>query len=151
KATFTYYGSGDYGGSPNCNTSRNACARPPDGRYTAAVSEALFGAAPGEGAGMACGTCWRLDTADCSGLGLKSITVVVNNLCPAAGNPLCGQRDLKHTNQYGAEVNFNLCIDSGAASALFAKSGLGLTTGTATSVDCDSDAAYPECPSLPSH
>lgn len=54
----------------------------------------------------------------------------------AQGNPLCAQNGLSGTNQYGANVNFDLCIDSGAAGALFGNSGVGLAVGTATAVSC---------------
>ncbi|KAI7171800.1 hypothetical protein KC352_g24852, partial [Hortaea werneckii] len=40
------------------------------------------------------------------------------------------------TNQYGANVNFDTCIDSGASDALFGNSGVGLGVGTAEKVDC---------------
>jgi hypothetical protein len=65
-----------------------------------------------------------------------SIVVMVNNLCPAQGNPLCSQSSMTDTNQYGANVNFDLCSDSGAASAFFGDSGVGLAVGTVTQVDC---------------
>ena len=54
----------------------------------------------------------------------------------ADGNPLCAQGSLSDTNQYGANVNFDTCIDSGASSALFGDSGVGLALGTADQVDC---------------
>jgi hypothetical protein len=38
--------------------------------------------------------------------------------------------------RYGANVNFDTCIDSGASSALFGDSGVGLALGTAEQVDC---------------
>jgi hypothetical protein len=60
----------------------------------------------------------------------------VNNLCPAQGNPLCAQNGLTGTNQYGANVNFDLCSDSGASGAFFGNSGVGLAVGTATEVPC---------------
>ena len=66
----------------------------------------------------------------------NSIVVMVNNLCPADGNPLCAQSTLQDTNQYGANVNFDLCRDSGASAALFGSSGVGLAVGTAVQVDC---------------
>lgn len=61
---------------------------------------------------------------------------MINNLCPADGNPLCSQNGLGGQNQYGANVNFDLCRDSGAAAALFGSSGVGLAVGTAQQVDC---------------
>lgn len=54
----------------------------------------------------------------------------------ADGNPLCAQNGLSGTNQYGANVNFDTCIDSGASQALFGDSGVGLALGTAEQVDC---------------
>lgn len=57
--------------------------------------------------------------------------------CPSAdGNPLCSQSTLSSTNQYGANVNFDTCIDSGASAALFGSSGVGLAVGTAAEVSC---------------
>lgn len=87
KASFTHYGGGDSRGSPNCATAINACGNPGQYgvQYTAALSQRQFGAGPGEGAGPACGTCYRItiDT-DLRGNPVqeRSITVVVNNLCP---------------------------------------------------------------------
>lgn len=54
----------------------------------------------------------------------------------ADSNPLCSQSGLTGTNQYGANLNFDLCIDSGASAALFGSSGVGLAVGTAEQVDC---------------
>jgi len=101
----------------------------------------LYGAAPGAGAGPACGTCWKLvGETDSSGNALSnagtSIVVMINNLCPADGNPLCAQDGLSGTNQYGANVNFDLCSDSGAEAAFFDNDGVGLAVGTATEVSC---------------
>ena len=62
---------------------------------------------------------------------------MVNNLCPAEGNPLCAQNSLTATNQYGANVNFDLCSDSGAQAAFFGNDGVGLAIGTATHIDCN--------------
>jgi len=39
-------------------------------------------------------------------------------------------------NQYGAEVHFDLCKDSGTAAAFLGPSGVGLAVGTATQVSC---------------
>ena len=61
----------------------------------------------------------------------------ISNECPAEGNPLCAMPTTSDTNQYGANVNFDLCTDSGAAAAFLGPSGVGLATGTATRVDCD--------------
>lgn len=54
----------------------------------------------------------------------------------ASGNPLCSQNGLSGTNQYGANLNFDLCIDSGASKALFGNSGVGLAVGSAVQVSC---------------
>jgi len=64
------------------------------------------------------------------------IVVQVTNLCPAESNPLCAQNGLSGTNQYGANLNFDLCIDSGASAALFGNSGVGLAVGSAEEVSC---------------
>ncbi|KAF2224161.1 RlpA-like double-psi beta-barrel-protein domain-containing protein-containing protein [Elsinoe ampelina] len=141
KASFTQYGAGDTFGSPNCNTNTAACGFYTSPGYSAAASQNLFGVGPGAGAGPACGTCYRLTAnTDSSGNRLSnagnSIVVQVNNLCPAQGNPLCSQNGLSGTNQYGANVNFDLCTDSGAAKALFGNSGVGLAVGTAVKVSC---------------
>ncbi|KDQ15463.1 glycoside hydrolase family 45 protein, partial [Botryobasidium botryosum FD-172 SS1] len=108
--------------------------------YSAAASQNLYGAGPGAGAGPGCNTCWRLTgQTDSSGNALRSpktIVVKINNLCPANGNPLCSQNGLGGTNQYGANVNFDLCKDSGAKAAFLDPSGVGLAVGTATKVDC---------------
>lgn len=68
--------------------------------YTAAASQALYdpggdGGRGGRGwCGSGCGACYRLNStgaAPCAGCGVggaagQSITVVVTNLCPSAGN-----------------------------------------------------------------
>ncbi|KAI9699928.1 MAG: hypothetical protein M1820_006990 [Bogoriella megaspora] len=146
KASFTEYGSSDSNGSGNCNVNTVACGFFSANSYQAAASQNLFGVGPGAGAGPACGKCYKLTAqTDSSGNKLSnagnSITVQVNNLCPANGNPLCAQSSLQSTNQYGANVNFDLCIDDGAAKALFGNSGVGLAVGTATEVACGSTAA----------
>jgi len=137
----THYGAGDTFGSPNCNTNTAACAFYTYPGFSAAVSQNVYGVGPGAGAGPACGTCWKLvGETDSSGNPLSnagtSIVVMVNNLCPAQGNPLCAQNGLSGTNQYGANVNFDLCSDSGAQEAFFGNSGVGLAIGSATQVDC---------------
>ncbi|OBT72268.1 hypothetical protein VF21_07963 [Pseudogymnoascus sp. 05NY08] len=131
KASFTEYGAGDSMGSPNCATSINACGEP-GGGYTAALSQSQFGAGPGDGAGPACGTCYKLTvTTDLSGHAVteNSVTVRVNNLCPTDGNPICSV-----PNQYGAEIHFDLCRDSGATANFFTSSQAGI--GTAEKVSC---------------
>jgi hypothetical protein len=140
KASFTQYGAGDTFGSGNCQTTTTACGFYSTG-YNAAVSQNEFGVGPGAGAGPACGTCWKLTAETNSGGGAlsnagNSIVVQVTNLCPASGNPLCSQNGLGGTNQYGANLNFDLCIQSGANTALFGNSGVGLAVGTAVQVDC---------------
>ncbi|ETN45571.1 uncharacterized protein HMPREF1541_09403 [Cyphellophora europaea CBS 101466] len=141
KTTVTFYGAGDTFGSPNCNTDTAACAFYTSPGYSAAASQNLFGVGPSAGTGPACGTCWRLTAqTDSSGHALSNagnaIVVMVNNLCPAQGNPLCAQNGLGGVNQYGGNVNFDLCRDSGAADAFFGSSGVGLAVGTAQQVDC---------------
>ena len=122
------------------------------GGFTAAVSENLFGVGPGAGAGPKCGTCWSLSSGQ---PGTVSITVKVSDLCPAAGNPLCAQQGLSGVNSagtfffitfspslcniltfIGANVNFDICSDNGAAGAFFGSSGTEFVTGTATEVYC---------------
>lgn len=166
-ATISWYGTNDARGSPNCNSNKAACGfytyvlsccRPPPPSpslqslttlclfqpgFSAAVSQNLFGASAGAGAGPACGTCYRLtiqsDAASRSAVANagSSIVVMVNNLCPAtADNPLCAQSDLQSVNQYGATVDFNLCNDDGAHAALLTPAGTGLALGTAEEVAC---------------
>ena len=132
KSSFTWYGSGDWNGSPNCATTTNACGDPGSG-YTAAVSQQQFGAGPGEGAGPGCNTCYVLTIqTDESGnpVEQKIVKIRVNNLCPVQGNPKCDV-----PNQFGADIHFDLCTDSGARDALFSN-GNGSGVGTAEMVDC---------------
>ncbi|KAI9655753.1 MAG: hypothetical protein M1821_005188 [Bathelium mastoideum] len=140
-STFTFYGEGDSRGDGTCNTNTAACGFFTNPGFSAAVSQNLYGAAPGAGAGPICGACWRLNatTNPYNGADIgTSIVVKVNNLCPASGNPLCAQPNLDSdsTNQFGGVVDFNLCRDDGASAALFGNSGTGLATGTAEEVDC---------------
>ena len=109
------------------------------GGPSAAVSENLFGAGDGQGAGSACGTCWAISSDQ---PGSKSIKVTVNNLCPAsAQNPVCQQNAQNPVNRHGmstllmispstwisgtnfgfagANVHFDLCMAGGAASDFF--------------------------------
>lgn len=100
----------------------------------------------GQGAGSGCGTCWRLTLqTDSSGNKVanygNSIVVKVTNLCPSSGNPLCSQSGASSTNSYGAAINFDTCIDSGASKALFGSDSsggqpIGLGLGSAQQVDC---------------
>lgn len=133
KATFTEYGSGDSNGSPNCASTTNACGGATlYSGYTAALSQEQFGVGPGEGAGPACGTCYELTIqTDLNGNAVveKTITVTVNNLCPSDGNPICSV-----PNQYGGQIHFDLCSDTGAADAFFTASEAGI--GTAQEVSC---------------
>jgi hypothetical protein len=65
---------------------------------------------------------------------------MVNEMCPAADYEICQQKDLsgEETNQYNAQVNFNLCADTGAWEAFTGgNSNIGLAFGNVTRVDCD--------------
>ncbi|MCJ1286521.1 hypothetical protein MMC26_005867 [Xylographa opegraphella] len=154
-STFTQYGAGDTRSSGNCNTATAACGFYSFPGYNAAASQNLFGVGDGQGAGPGCGLCWQLtpeflDDGVTQIAGANAIVVKVNNLCPANGNVLCAQNDLsgQSRNQYMGElsayigpekdatVNFDLCIDDGAAAQLFGSSGTALAIGTATQVPC---------------
>ena len=83
-----------YGG---CKSNTVACGF--FGGFNAAVSQNLFGAGPGDGAGPACSTCYSLSS---STAGTKSIVVKINNLCPAVGNEaMCAQNGMSGTNSVG--------------------------------------------------
>ena len=93
KASFTEYGSGDQNGSGNCNTATTACGFYTSPGYSAAVSQNLYGAGPGQGAGPACDTCYKLTIeTDSSGNTVSnagtSIVVKVTNLCPGKSSKL---------------------------------------------------------------
>ncbi|KAJ9148849.1 hypothetical protein NKR23_g4742 [Pleurostoma richardsiae] len=140
-ASFTYYGSSDNPGAPTCNTLGTSCGFYTDPGYASAVSQNLYGAVPGAGVGLACGTCWKLD-ASTDTIGNKlpnasSIIIMVNNLCQAAGNTLCGQHNLSSTNQFGAQIAFDLCADTQAPEVLFGSSDVALALGNATRVYCE--------------
>ncbi|KAF1973276.1 hypothetical protein BU23DRAFT_464816, partial [Bimuria novae-zelandiae CBS 107.79] len=140
-ASFTQYGSTDTWGSGNCNVATTACGFYTSSGYSAAISQNEFGVGPGAGAGPACGTCWKLTArTDSSGNTFSNagmnIVVQVTNLCPADGNPPCAQNGPSDSNQYRANLNFDLCIESGAPGALFGDSGVGLAVGSAEQVDC---------------
>ncbi|KAH9963033.1 glycoside hydrolase family 45 protein [Lactifluus volemus] len=91
--------------------------------YSAAISQRSFGAS--SGSGDACGRCFRItetedpSTPDWKGP-FKTITVIVNDLCPyAKGEDWCGQSASQPLNNVGAAVHFDLCVDSGAAAGFF--------------------------------
>ncbi|MCJ1476425.1 hypothetical protein MMC13_005091 [Lambiella insularis] len=137
KSSFTQYG--------GCNSVTTACGFYDSSGYNAAASQNLFGAAPGQGAGPACGTCWLLTPqteSDGSPIyGANNITVKVNNLCPIDGNLPCNQTDLSgdSVNAMGATVNFDLCMDDGAATQFYGaagSNGIHLAVGTAMKVSC---------------
>lgn len=124
-ASFTQYG--------GCKDTSVACGTLPGG-YTAAASQNLFGAGPGDGPGPGCGKCWSLSS---SAPGTKSIKVTINNLCPAIGNEaMCAQNGLGGKNSVGMNVNFDLCMDNGSADAFFGTAASRMATGTATEVPC---------------
>ncbi|MCJ1392094.1 hypothetical protein MMC18_004961 [Xylographa bjoerkii] len=170
-SSFTQYGAGDSQASPNCNTATAACGFYNYPGYNAALSQNLFGVGPGAGAGPACGICYLLTpTALTTGApieGATPIVVRVNNLCPAtANNPLCSQATLSDTNSLGQSppnphirlheklanpahllagqnVNFDICIDDGAAYEFFGAqteanaNGQASAIGIAEVVSCD--------------
>jgi len=129
-ASFTHYS--------GCN--QPACGKSASG-FTAAVSQLAFGAAPGLGAGDACGRCFAITaTADPFSPGysgpFKTIVVKVTDLCPVAGNQeWCGQTTSHQTNQHGASMHFDLCDDNGSSNAFF-PSGHGALTGSYSEVSC---------------
>ncbi|KAI9149161.1 hypothetical protein HJFPF1_11209 [Paramyrothecium foliicola] len=132
-ASFTFYGSGDGGDGTSCKNFGNACGIFPESGYAAGVSQNLYGD------GITCGTCWRLyGKVDGGQKALnRTIVVKVNEMCPAEGYPICGQKDLRSVNQFKAQVNFNLCVDTGAADGLFGfNTGVDFATGTVERVDC---------------
>ncbi|KAK8157165.1 hypothetical protein IWX90DRAFT_441834 [Phyllosticta citrichinensis] len=141
KATMTVYGSKDQNGSGNC-VKKQACGTFASSGFSAAASQNVYGVGAGQGTGPACGTCWNVTAEQDSSKnplpgGPKTITVVIDNLCPPGGNPICAMPDLKSTNQYGANANFDLCSDSGAQEAMFGSgSSIGLGIGFAERVDC---------------
>jgi len=127
--------------TPPSHRTSSASVRYEDPPNDCAANPQLTYYQQGAGAGPGCGTCWKLTIQnDSSGRKVSnagnSIVVMVTNLCPAQGNPLCSQSGLSGTNQYGANLNFDLCIDSKANSALFGNSGVGLGVGNAVQVDC---------------
>ena len=78
--------------------------------YTAAMSQRSFGAGGNEGAGDACGRCFKINGTEdpyspqYTGP-FYSIVVKVTDLCPyQEGENWCGQSDSAPLNQYGAPV-----------------------------------------------
>ncbi|KAH9827896.1 putative endoglucanase v-like protein [Teratosphaeria destructans] len=59
-ATFTVYGVGDANGSGDCNKAGACGTKFAPESYSAAVSQSLFGVGPNQGAGPACGKCYRI-------------------------------------------------------------------------------------------
>ncbi|GJJ11356.1 hypothetical protein Clacol_005588 [Clathrus columnatus] len=129
-ASFTMY-SGC--GSPACGIAASG--------YTAAISQLAFGAPPGDGAGDACGRCFKLtgteDPYSPSFTGpFNSVVVKVTDECPLQGNQQwCGQTTADPSNSFGASVHFDLCEDTGASSVFF-PSGHGALLGTFAEVSC---------------
>ncbi|KAI0272303.1 endoglucanase V-like protein [Gloeopeniophorella convolvens] len=129
-ASFTMY-SGC--GAPACGKSATG--------FTAAINQLSFGAAPGSGAGDACGRCFAVtgtrDPFSPQFTGpFHTVVVKVTDLCPVQGNQeWCGQTTAQSTNQHGEAVHFDLCEDTGAANAFF-PSGHGALTGTYSEVSC---------------
>ena len=125
-------------------SSQTACQYHASSGNQAGISENFYGS------GSACGTCWKLTVeTDDHGNAIpgiaagNSIVVKVTDLCPAVSssgvtNPLCAQSGTSGTNTYGANVNFDLCQDSGTAKALMGDSysTIGVGIGTAVEVDC---------------
>ncbi|KAF9462911.1 endoglucanase V-like protein [Collybia nuda] len=129
-ASFTMYS--------GCNAP--ACGKTASG-FTAAINQLSFGAAPGAGAGDACGRCFAV-TGDADPFSpaytgpFKSIIVKVTDLCPISGNQeWCGQTTTNRNNQHGKPFHFDICSDTGGAGAFF-PSGHGALTGTFTEVSC---------------
>jgi len=129
-ASFTMY-SGC--GAPACGKSASG--------FTAAINQLSFGSSPGLGAGDACGRCFSVtgtqDPFSPAFTGpFKTIVVKVTDLCPVQGNQeWCGQSTSNQNNQHGKPVHFDICEDTGGASAFF-PSGHGALTGTFTEVSC---------------
>ncbi|PPQ62901.1 hypothetical protein CVT24_006299 [Panaeolus cyanescens] len=117
-----------------------ACGKSASG-FTAAMNQLAFGSAPGLGAGDACGRCFAITgTADPFSPNFTgpfhTIVVKVTDLCPVQGNvEWCGQTTSNQNNQHGKPFHFDICQDTGGASAFF-PSGHGALTGTFTEVSC---------------
>ncbi|KAH9975698.1 endoglucanase V-like protein [Lactifluus volemus] len=129
-ASFTHYSGCQ---SPACGQTANG--------YTAAISQLTFGAKPGSGAGDACGRCFKVTGnhdpySPNNKITPTSIIVMVNDMCPVAGNQQwCGQTHSHPTNDFYTTVHFDMCEDSGAARAFF-PDGIGALTGTYEEVSC---------------
>jgi len=93
-ARLTYY---DVVGSGACEVMDVPAALPAIARagLTAAIAEPWYGGSFGGPPAEACGECWEITTAH------ATRTVVVTDLCPIAGNPVCAggvfHFDLAHT------------------------------------------------------
>ena len=141
----------------------------PSQDFTAAVSQALYDS---NGPGSMCGTCWKLNdsksgnTIVVMGMSIyflypssipprgellfdrktNAFHLTVTDLCPSGSqNPSCSQTSLTDTNSYGANVNFDLCDDTGAGNALMGANKVteGWSTGTAEEVDCNQLSGQP--------
>ena len=93
-ARLTYY---DVTGAGACEVMDVASALPRIARdgFTAAMAEPWYGGSLGGDPAEACGECWEITTAD------ATQTVVITDLCPIAGNPICAgdffHFDVAHT------------------------------------------------------
>ncbi|OCH91482.1 hypothetical protein OBBRIDRAFT_834143 [Obba rivulosa] len=105
------------------------------------MNQLSFGAPPGDGAGDACGRCFTItgteDPFTPSFAGpFNNIVVKVTDLCPVAGNAeWCAQTTANPENEHGEAVHFDICEDTGGASAFF-PSGHDALLGTYTEVSC---------------
>jgi len=126
-------------------TMYTGCGQPACGKtatgFTAAINQLTFGSAGGLGAGDACGRCFAVtgtsDPFSPSFPGpFHTIVVKVTDLCPVQGNQeWCGQTRSNPNNQHGQPFHFDICQDTGGASAFF-PSGHGALLGTFTEVSC---------------
>jgi hypothetical protein len=82
---------------------------------TLAIAEPWDGGSYGGAPGEACGECWEIDTLS------GTRTVMVHDLCPIAGNPLCA----------GGQFHFDLSSEAAAALA-----STGLDAGSTRRVPC---------------
>jgi hypothetical protein len=93
-ARLTYY---DVAGAGACEVMDVPSALPQIARdgLTAAMSEPWFGGSQAGDFAEACGECWEITTAD------ATRTVVITDLCPVEGNPICAgdffHFDVAHT------------------------------------------------------